>query len=401
MDEPKFVQAAPSALSTEKVMADELKVGESRTKSGFGRQLREDEIDEDADSFLCWLVRYPVERNHPRPTTDTVPLKKSGDAVVCSNNDKLIDVLQKLVVEGFLALPVLSSHDNRVIGFIDLLDIVWYTLWSFGAWREEQSKEGAQVAESKERFSEYLSLERFRNALISDVMGRPGFGTRNLPLNVYRGFSLLHPVEIMARLSAHRIAITNAERKVTGILTQSMVISLLDQHLDRLGSLCSHTVTEMLPGLSDELCAINETDMALSAFKMMVQHNVNGLAVVNANGELVDTISVRDLRGIGVTADRWTDLWRSVKEFKAICRQNFPQQTPAQPIFVTKDSTMEQVIKAMDDGNIHRIFVCEVRNEKPIPTHCISQRDVFRFLLWLCGLKASSMEDIERAQEVM
>jgi hypothetical protein len=33
----------------------------------------------------------------------------------------------------------------------------------------------------------------------------------------------------MARLSAHRVAITNGERKVTGLITQSMVLSLLDQ----------------------------------------------------------------------------------------------------------------------------------------------------------------------------
>ena len=52
--------------------------------------------------------------------------------------------------------------------------------------------------------------------------------------------------------------------------------------------------------------------MALTAFKLMVTHNVSGLAVVNAAGELVDTISVRDLRGMGATAENWTNLWSSV-----------------------------------------------------------------------------------------
>lgn len=52
--------------------------------------------------------------------------------------------------------------------------------------------------------------------------------------------------------------------------------------------------------------------MALTAFKLMVSNNVSGLAVVNAAGELVDTISVRDLRGMGATAENWTNLWSSV-----------------------------------------------------------------------------------------
>ena len=39
-----------------------------------------------------------------------------------------------------------------------------------------------------------------------------------------------------------------------------------------------------------------------------VQHNVSGLAVVNEKGELVDNISVRDLRGCGGKAENWTNL---------------------------------------------------------------------------------------------
>lgn len=56
----------------------------------------------------------------------------------------------------------------------DMLDIVWYCLWSFGAWREEVSSE--KVLESKQHFATFLSLERFRNATVMDVLGRPGFG---------------------------------------------------------------------------------------------------------------------------------------------------------------------------------------------------------------------------------
>lgn len=56
------------------------------------------------------------QRNHPRPSTGTIQVKKSGDAVVCHSTDKIADVMQKLIVEGFLSLPVLSVHDGRFIG---------------------------------------------------------------------------------------------------------------------------------------------------------------------------------------------------------------------------------------------------------------------------------------------
>ena len=54
-------------------------------------------------------------------------MKKSGDAVVCMSSDKVTEVLQLLVVEGYLSVPVLSGV-KQLIGFIDLLDIVWFVL---------------------------------------------------------------------------------------------------------------------------------------------------------------------------------------------------------------------------------------------------------------------------------
>ena len=56
---------------------------------------------------------------------------------------------QKMIVEGFLGFPVLSSHDSRLIGFVDLLDIAWFMIHSFGVWRGEQGNES--MIESKVR----------------------------------------------------------------------------------------------------------------------------------------------------------------------------------------------------------------------------------------------------------
>lgn len=60
----------------------------------------------------------------------------------------------------------------------------------------------------------------------------------------------------------------------------------------------------------------------------MVQSNVSGIAVVNNEGTLTSSISVRDLRGLGISANEWTKLWMNVAKFKAECQKKFPQQTP-------------------------------------------------------------------------
>jgi CBS domain-containing protein len=111
------------------------------------------------------------------------------------------------------------------------------------------------------------------------------------------------------------------------------------------------------------------------------------LGVTNDKGHLVDTLSVRDLRGIGVKAEHFERLWHSVKAYKDEVRKEFHRQTPPQPIHVTEDDTLEAVIRAMDDGNIHRVFVVQKVEGGLRPTFVITQRDVLRFLLFKLGLE--------------
>ena len=132
-----------------------------------------------------------------------------------------------------------------------------------------------------------------------------------------------------------------------------------------------------------------------------LSQNLTGLGVTNSDGALVDIISVRDLRGIGVKAEHFQRLWHSVKRYKEAVRAEFKRQTPPTPIRVTADDTLQSVIKKMDDGNIHRVFVVERGVKKDStsgeagelwrPTHVITQRDVMRFLLFKMGLQPVSV----------
>jgi CBS domain-containing protein len=168
-----------------------------------------------------------------------------------------------------------------------------------------------------------------------------------------------------------------------------MAISLLDQELDQFGPLKNLRVKEMVPGLLSRIHAVVDTSMAETAFKKMVELNVSGLPVLNEQGELVDTISVRDLRGIGPPpgTNNFDLLFQPISSFKSKCRQIFKTQTPETPIFVTENDTFEKLMHSFYDGNIHRVFVCDLNdNNKPIPRRIISQRDVLRFIIWRIGM---------------
>jgi CBS domain-containing protein len=198
----------------------------------------------------------------------------------------------------------------------------------------------------------------------------------------------------MARLGNARVPILCAsDAKVTGILTQSMIISLIDQELFRFGSICDVPVSQITQALCSKIECVNINSTAAEAFRKMMSMDISGLPVVNDVGELQDTISVRDLRGIGPTGNNFDILFNSIGVFKEKCRRLFPSQTPTFPIYVTRDDTFARVILNMRDGNIHRIVVCALNaNNRPIPTHVITQRDILRFLLYKFGMSPAPQQ---------
>jgi len=348
----------------------------------------------EGDMLLNWLTRYPVENNHPRSLTGAITVVRSGEVMVLEMNTKVAEAFKRLIVEGFSSSPVIDSN-RRYVGFIDLLDLTWFTVKNFNAWRSEQNL-GSGAAEASAHWSSYMLTDAFKNVTVADVMARPAWERRTIFNPVYKGFSTLYAMEFMSRTGAHRVPQLNKFHKVVNILTQSMIISLFDQNLNRFGDIKQFKVSSMIPMLVQGLIVVQDSDLALNAFNKMVDKNISGLAVVNDSGVLVDTISIRDLRGIGTQADKYERLWLSVASFKEAVRREFKQQTPNKPITVDANNTFEDVIKAMDDGNIHRVFVVEKNSKgESLPSHVISQRDVIRVLLWRLGLEPATVQEAD------
>ena len=123
----------------------------------------------------------------------------------------------------------------------------------------------------KEDWSRFFQLDRYQNATVREVAARTSL-KRPQPFPTFRGFSTFSAVEQMARLGPHRLAVLDRERRVVGLLTQSMVISLLDQNIDRLGLLRECKVREMIPALASHSICVPETSLAIDAFKLMASN---------------------------------------------------------------------------------------------------------------------------------
>jgi len=234
---------------------------------------------------------------------------------------------------------------------------------------------------------------KFKATPIKDILKakltHPSHGPLSPQLAVLKGFTTLHPLEVMAKAaSVRRVPVLDEKAQVCGLVTQSMMISLLSQHHARLGSIEDIKIKNLDPALVPVVMSVREKDKAMDAFRVMGDRGIGGLAVVDAIGHLTDVISVRDLRGIGISAEKFHRLWYDVAFFKELVRTEFPRQTPEKPLWVTVDATLGDVLRLMDDGNIHRVFICSLDSidGRPQPSHVITQRDFLLIILKLIGL---------------
>lgn len=354
------------------------------------------EISSEHDNLLLWLIRSPVDNIRVR--SSNLGEYQVGTVITAQIDEPIGNVLPKQIGESFLSVPVVDS-DQLYRGVIDLLDIIWRIVSVLQSARLQLSGD-SQADEAKlQRLSE-LKAEIFQTpveTVLRDVDWSEAGTVSNIKgaLPLHRGFSLLYCAEAFSRRGVHRLPILTKEQQVVGLVTQSMFINLLALNLDFLGSTRYTTVRDIVESGSRKVpYTINETQTALEAFTMMVRKRVNGLAVVDSNGYLVDGISVRDIRGIGQQLDRFDALYLPVAQFKQLSRDQVGRGSVNLPMFyVTYDDTLETVIHKMTAGVLlHRVWLVESIAE-PRPLQVISQRDVIRFLLFRCGLPATS-EDV-------
>lgn len=333
--------------------------------------------DIERKNLLSLFLTTRVDDHVPRGTTGDVITRKVGPVLVLERDETLPRAFRKLIVEGFLSAPVVEG--KRFIGFIDMMDLVQKTrdmFWgdTVEAWTNFWEKE-----------------EKFTEATVDDLMKLPNTWDRDPSPPIGDDFTTFQALEWMVRKKLHRLAIVKSKtNRLKGILTQSMLISWLRQNKALFGALATMRVCDMVEELKSDCRTVLETSKVVNAFSEMANLEISGMAVVDSEGILVDSISIRDLRTVGSSGEYFHRLFRTIKEFKTLARDDHPrlapsthyarQRVPRKGLFVTPTMTFTNVIDKMADGNIHRVFVCD-SSDRPRPTHVISQVDVLRVVL--------------------
>jgi len=298
------------------------------------------------------------------PLWDTTDDLVDGDVITIYQNDRVDRALRQLCDNNILSCPVVDAND-RYVGMVDMMTILDFALGIFD-----------QTFRPSRWSDDYLSKKRnFRTALVTQVMHRRS-QTKHTDIN--EDYSLLHAVETMSIADAHRLAITEEGRFVTGLITHSMVIKWLVNNMAEIPqSLLQTTAYNIRP--FNILSTIPVDRKAIDAFRIMKSQRLHSVAVVDGLGSLVDVISQRDLRGVKPESLTFRFLWNSISHFKDQVRKDYTE-APTSPVCVTSQASLEQILNLFVSQHVHQIFVVsDDRTRRPMDV--ISMGDCIKFIL--------------------
>jgi len=314
-----------------------------------------------SDLLIRTLLSTKVE--NVRPPENTI--------FIAQRTDKITDVWKGLVLHNFYSVPVLQKTKKKWYGFVDMFDIVKFVISFFG--------ESESLKSSEDWIKMAECSEEFKTKTVNDIMKYP-LSKANPFFPVHTGYSLLSAVEVLAREPGlHRIPIIDRDRKLITIITQSQLTRLLIRNMELFGEKKNKPVSQLDRYLED-VFTIPEEATAMDAFRLMIEKNVTGLAVINKEGKLTDNISLKDLKAMSTDARLFWRLYQTVHNFLQKIRKENNEtggDRPRRAVTVTRNDTLEMVLKKLDENNVHRIFICD--GHKPIGV--ISLRDVLNEII--------------------
>jgi len=329
-------------------------------------KIEKKQISGDAiDSFLLELAKKQLSVIHPRRNNRTQTVWHG--AVTIRTNSLLPDAFQVLVDENILCAPVVTKND-KFYGYLDMMMLVKYVVDLFSPDLDPTRESLALLFEKEEKFKK-TSVQH-----VVDLLD-------NNRETIRKDYSLFHAFEVIVRRDLNLVAILNSRSDdVSSVITRSMLIGWVYNNMNTTLKPILNLPVSLVPA-SSYVSSIRDDDRAIKAFGIIARERVSGVPVVNSSGDVVDFVSIRDLRGMAANSDSFIRLWHNVITFKNEIRSNFPNQTPPfATLYLLPSDDLKTAVKMFDEDRVHRLVVVRSHTDHR-PLHILSQSDVLRFIL--------------------
>jgi len=279
-------------------------------------------------------------------------------------------VLKNLDENKISSIPLTrASSPASIIGIVDILDLVTSCTAKLDAPILTES-----IAKRE--------IEQFLNKKAIDVVE---MSARNIWQEISERALLLDMLALLSHPNIHRLAVIDDNKKVIALITQTDVVQFLFQNRTRLGDIISSPIKSWSQVKHVESIEVNDT--LADSFRIMWEHEISGVAVVDKDGSLVGNISASDIKISHTCEDMLKNLFDPIHQFLGLeTEKNETELKPRSSSLSSSTSrahgeskclnmedTLENVLEAIVDNHIHRVFL--VDNEKK-PIGVISLSDI-------------------------
>jgi CBS domain-containing protein len=284
--------------------------------------------------------------------------------VLVGDRQPLDKALQRLRRHNILSLPVLDEENGKIIGILDVLDIVNYMRDVFDQPTTPAAKRWNFVLKN---IRELIESSKKRAVTISS-----GASLWDGLKELAKGHHRLMVLDKLDRVEIGEL--TQPEEAVTGILSQSDIVRFVARNIEWMANYYKKnmTVAQLNLGRKDVL-TVHQEIPAYDAFRVIKDNQVAGVAIVDDNGKLVANLSASDLRGM--TRTNFQALFRPVREFLERDRRRGWWQKPH---CCEETDTLDKVFLNFGTRSVHRLFTVDDMGR---PSRVIVLTDILQQLL--------------------
>lgn len=262
-------------------------------------------------------------------------------------------VMEQKKVRQLGITEINDEGQDKVIGILNLMSCITYL--SFGELSFMDTSQNEEPTLDKVTVKEMLALNEESSRLwqrqstdkvksVYDVMSK---GVHSVVVHCGDHDKLATQTDVLRYL-----ANTLQEHKASGALPD------VTKTLQELGCAEQRVVR-----------SIGHKDPALDGFRMMVQHEVSAVAILDCAGRVMSQISTSDARY--VKAALLHQLKLPVCDFLQLAHENQQCMCVKRPCYVKQDSTLEQTIQRFIVGKVHRLWVVD-DERKPLTVFSLS-----------------------------
>jgi CBS domain-containing protein len=308
---------------------------------------------------------YGVGQPISAPTIPSVYNKKltklfRGRLVVLPGDFTVDNALRRMAKYNITAVPVLKSKDDpTILGFAGMLDFVAHLV-------KLLAKEGTEELDLDESNLK-AKTDIFRKTPICEIVDKSG----RSPFHVMSGEESLSDAVQYYLKGAHRIAITDDNGDIIGVISQWTVANYLatvptgdKDWIPVLREPVSRA------GCSSNVISVNGKTNTLQSFLRMHTEKISALAIVDDDGKLIGNLSISDLKGFQLYLSDFNDLLKPVSEFLALIRKK--QGRPENFVVAVSPTTLtKDIVAQLNDEIVHRAYIVDDDN-KPIGIFSLS-----------------------------